>query len=99
MSNPTPQLVTSTINISRYYSDKKYALPNVDNLNFIYSNGLLSNSINVIDYFKDRNINPNEAKDTYNNIFTSSLLRSLRRGETYKYGTVFYDKYGRRSDV
>lgn len=98
-SDPTPQLVTSTINISKYYSDKKYALPNVDNLDFTYSNGLLSNGINVPDYFKDRNINPNEAKDTYNNIFTSSLLRSLRRGETYKYGIVFYDKYGRRSDV
>ena len=32
-------------------------------------------------------------------MFTSSLLRSLRRGETYKYGIVYYDKYGRRSDV
>jgi hypothetical protein len=32
-------------------------------------------------------------------MFTSSLLRSLRRGETYKYAIVYYDKYGRRSDV
>jgi len=30
---------------------------------------------------------------------TSSLLRSLRRGEVYKYAIVFYDKYGRRTDV
>ena len=50
-------------------------------------------------YFEDRNINPANAIDSYNNIFTSSLLRSLRRGETYHYGIVYYDKYGRRSNV
>ena len=50
-------------------------------------------------YFAERGVNPNLPKSTYNNIFTSSLLRSLRRGETYKYGVVFYDKKGRRSDV
>ena len=55
--------------------------------------------ITLEDYVWDRNINPTLVKDTYNNIFTSSLLRSLRRGETYKYGIIYYDKYGRRSDV
>lgn len=53
----------------------------------------------IIDYFRYRNINPNLAIDSYNNIFTSSLLRSLRRGETYEYGVVYYDKYGRRTNV
>ena len=56
-------------------------------------------STDVYNYFKSRNVNPSIVKNTYDNIFTSSLLRSLRRGETYKYGIVFYDKYGRRSDV
>ena len=50
-------------------------------------------------YIRSRNINPSLAKNTYDNIFVSSLVRSLRRGETYRYGIVFYDKYGRRSDV
>jgi hypothetical protein len=50
-------------------------------------------------YLKDRNINPQIAINSYNNIFTSSLLRSLRRGEDYQYGIVYYDKYGRRSNV
>lgn len=36
---------------------------------------------------------------TYNDIVGSSLFRSLRRGEVYRYGIVFYDKYGKRSDV
>jgi len=44
-------------------------------------------------------VNPSLAKSTYNNIITSSLLRSLRRGETYRYAIVLYDKYGRRTDV
>lgn len=54
---------------------------------------------NLYNYIQSRNINPLIVKNTYDDIFTSSLVRSLRRGETYKYGIVFYDKYGRRSDV
>lgn len=50
-------------------------------------------------YFKSRNINPSIPTNSYNDIFTSSLLRSLRRGETYNYGIVYYDKYGRRTNV
>jgi hypothetical protein len=57
------------------------------------------NVMSVNKYFENRNINPELAKSSYNNIFTSSLLRSLRRGETYKYGIVYYDDKGRRSDV
>lgn len=53
----------------------------------------------VTDYLKQRGINPQDVTASYNNIITSSLLRSLRRGETYKYAIVFYDKYGRRTDV
>ena len=51
------------------------------------------------DYFESKDVNPALAKANYENIFTSSLLRSLRRGEEYRYGIVFYDKYGRRTDV
>lgn len=36
---------------------------------------------------------------SYNEIFTSSLLRSLRRDEKYRYGIVYYDIYGRQSYV
>lgn len=53
----------------------------------------------VTDYFRQRGINPADIKASYQDIMTSSLLRSLRRGETYKYAIIFYDKYGRRSDV
>ena len=53
----------------------------------------------VTEYLEERGVSGDIAKSTYNDIITSSLLRSLRRGETYKYGIVFYDKYGRRTDV
>jgi len=39
------------------------------------------------------------ADKSYEDIFTSSLLRSLRRGEEYRYAIIYYDKYGRRTDV
>lgn len=35
----------------------------------------------------------------YNNIFVSSLFRTLMPGETYRYGIVFYTKEGKRSNV
>ena len=35
----------------------------------------------------------------YNDPMHSSLLRSLKRGETYRYGIVFFNKYGARSNV
>lgn len=62
------------------------------------SNNSFSNS-EITKYFEERNINPSLPKNTYNNIFTSSLLRSLRRGESYKYGIVYYDTYGRHTNV
>lgn len=36
---------------------------------------------------------------SYDDVFTSSLMRSLRRDEVYRYGIVFYDKYGRRTQA
>lgn len=59
----------------------------------------LDTNINIRGYLQERDINPDIVKSSYNDIFTSSLLRSLRRGETYKYAIVFYDDKGRRTDV
>ena len=53
----------------------------------------------VIDYLNRLGINTNKIKASYNDIVTSSLLRSLRRGEEYRYALVFYDNQGRRTDV
>lgn len=50
------------------------------------------------DYFLQHKINPT-GDLSYDDILTSSMLRSLKRNEVYRYGIVYYDKYGRRSDV
>lgn len=50
------------------------------------------------DYFLQHKINPT-GNLSYDDILTSSMLRSLKRDEVYRYGIVYYDKYGRRSDV
>ncbi len=71
------------------------AIPNEGNYTF----NQLGGDFDVSAYLTERNINSGLASPSYNNIITSSLLRSLRRGETYRYGIVYYDKYGRRSDV
>lgn len=95
-TKPVPTEVTATVVLSEkvqgdipdpgkhYYKDEYNALSNGDT---------------VTEYLQERGINPNIVKASYNDMITSSLLRSLRRGEKYKYGLVFYDDKGRRTDV
>ena len=59
----------------------------------------LSNAITIKKYFENLGITITSSNVSYNDMFGSSLLRSLRRGETYRYGVVYYDKYGARSEV
>jgi hypothetical protein len=37
--------------------------------------------------------------DIHNNILNGEYGRSLRRGESYRYGVVFYTKDGKRTSV
>lgn len=74
---------------------------NNEPVNFSYINdryGLVDAGINSSQYFESKDIEYNETV-SYTEMLTSSLLRSLRRGEVYRYGIVFYDEYGVRSDV
>jgi len=52
------------------------------------------------DFLEDLSFKLNKTPEkNYNNLFTSSLLRSLRRGELYRYGIVFYNKYGQKTNT
>lgn len=42
---------------------------------------------------------PVDNNNTYMNPYVSYCLKSLRRGETYRYGIIFYDKYGNATAV
>lgn len=52
-------------------------------------------------YLQSKHIEMNAANLTggYENNILSSMFRSLRRNEVYRYGIVFYDKYGNRTNV
>ena len=50
------------------------------------------------DYYNNLEIEIDEKLD-YNDMFSSSLLRSLKRDEVYRYGIVFFNKYGSRTNV
>ncbi len=62
---------------------------------------LLSFEINGINkvYLKQKYINTTNTLGGYDNDIISSMFRSLKRGEVYRYGIVFYNKYGNRTNV
>lgn len=75
------------------------------NSSFYYQgeyNRLVFNYI-MDDYLESKKIKPNsklsERAGGYSDNIISSVVRSLRRGEVYRYGIVFYDKYGSRTNV
>lgn len=57
-----------------------------------------NNSVGVYKYLDDHKL-PDNISFTYDDMFTSSMFRSLKRDEVYRYGIVIYDKYGKRSNV
>lgn len=52
----------------------------------------------ILTYYNQCKIKANGLFD-YNDSFSSSLLRSLKRGEVYRYGIVFFNSKGSRTDV
>lgn len=104
--NVKDDTIIKGLELNNYPTEKWYDFIQTDIILAESSNGripqLPSNAPiteKISQYIEQRMVNSKSVQATYNNIFTSSLLRSLRRGETYKYGIVYYDKYGRRSDV
>ena len=70
--------------------------------------GSIGNNYTIAKYFQDCGVKVISAQTgpvaynedvSYNSIVGSSLLRSLRRDENYKYGVVYYNKYGATSNV
>lgn len=61
----------------------------------------LSYELNGINktYLTDKYINIENTKGGFDNIAVSSMMKSLKRDEVYRYGIVFYDKYGKRTNV
>lgn len=73
----------------------------VQRMYYIKANGDLvyDDSTDTYKYFKQHEIGQRPVKPQYEDAFDSSMFRSLRRDEVYRYGIIFYDKYGQHSDV
>lgn len=68
----------------------------------INSENPFEESYNILDYWKDQGIDVHMSefeKINCDNIYISSLSRSLKRDEVYRYGIVLFDKHGSRSNV
>lgn len=68
----------------------------------IDSENSFEESYNILDYWKDQGIDVHMSefeKINRDNIYISSLSRSLKRDEVYRYGIVLFDKHGSRSNV
>ncbi len=80
-------------NIQQYVFENKLHIDNGDELEKTYT---------ILDYWKDQGIDVHMSefeKINRDNIYISSLSRSLKRDEVYRYGIVLFDKYGSRSNV
>ena len=54
---------------------------------------------NILHYWKNQSIDALDSYINSNNIYLSSLSRSLKRDEVYRYGIILFDKHGSRSNV
>ena len=97
IANNTASVIYADVPIVGYDEDAKNGV--FRNAASATSQNNLSPTITIADYFAQFGINATSSNVSYNDMFGSSLLRSLRRDETYRYGVVYYDKYGARSEV
>lgn len=79
--------------------------PNSDNksrYDYIYyigdDNSLISSARTTDDYLYNSGISALDYLG-YDDKISSSMFRSLRKNEVYRYGIVYYNQYGNRSDV
>lgn len=78
---------------------KRYVFENKLHIN---SENPFEESYNILDYWKNQGIDVHMSEFeeiNCDNIYISSLSRSLKRDEVYRYGIVLFDKYGSRSNV
>lgn len=92
-------LNTPVVNDSHHLVPQTESKQDISTMYYIKSDCTLErSSTNSAEYLQDHDLF-NIVALNYDNLFTSSMFRSLHRDEVYRYGVVFYDKFGVRSDV
>ena len=83
------------VNISYHFHTEPVTLDNTG-LAWLDSANLSTNNTNLADSY---GIYPNNSFSNNASPFNSGLIRGYKRGETYRFGVVFYDKKGNASFV
>lgn len=84
------------------FNTKKYGFLTLSNeieYNYKIESNQTINSHEVNSIYRQHHIIYEQDNELYNDIFSSSILRSLKRGETYRYGIVLYSADGNKSNV
>lgn len=105
--NKTPgEYDAYTFGLTQYYIKQEVSYDNTQKYVFEYKLHIGNDGLEVpytmLDYWKDQGINVHMSEFVTincNNIYVSSLSRSLKRDEVYRYGIILFDKHGSRSDV
>lgn len=99
------ELIQQYIKQTVSYDDTKPE-ENKYTIKYIFENKLITNNngfqkaYNISDYLKNQGVYMSEFNIiSGSDIYLSSLSRSLKRDEVYRYGIVLFDKYGSRSNV
>lgn len=95
------QYIKQTVSYDAAKPEKnRYTITYTFETKLITNNNGDKEEYNVLHYLKNQSV---DASDLFSlnssNIYLSSLSRSLKRDEVYRYGIVLFDKYGSRSNV
>lgn len=100
-SNLTQLYIKQTVS----YDDTKLE-KNKYTIKYTFENKLITNNngdkeeYNIVHYLKNQSVDVSDLFSLDNsNIYLSSLSRSLKRDEVYRYGIVLFNKHGSRSNV
>ena len=87
----------TTLQTYKSVSDVAWWVNNIYQING--SGQTVSLGITQETYIQNIGIGTESYQDCSYNGIASSVFRSLRRGEVYRYGIIYYDQYGNSSDV
>ena len=88
-------------NFNQYSPNPPYSTGNQSHKALYYldnNSNKIPSGLTTFNYLQQHGINAMKSLE-YDDVIGSSMFRSLRRDEVYRYGIIYYDKYGKRSDV
>lgn len=99
-SNLIQQYIKQIVSYDNTKSEKnRYTIKYNFETKLITNNSGNQEGYDILHYWKNQGVDAPNSYINSNNIYLSSLSRSLKRDEVYRYGIVLFDRYGSRSNV